>query len=369
MERVDCIVVGAGVVGLACARALALGGLQTVVLEAQERIGSGVSSRSSEVIHAGVYYAPGSHKAALCVSGRRMLYRYAAERGVPHRALGKLIVACEDTQVAALSELYARGMTNGVESLQLLEAGEATRLEPSLCCRAALHSRETGIVDSHALMVSLAGDLESAGGAIALRSPLQHACRRNQAWELTTGGAEEYRIACDVLVNAAGLSAQTVASGIEEYPRERIPALHLARGNYFSLSTRAPFQRLIYPLPVDGGMGVHLTLDLAGFARFGPDVEWIDRIDYNVDPARVQTFTPSIRSYWPQLPDGALQPAYAGIRPKLSGPRQPLSDFLIDGPAEHGLGGLIQLFGFESPGLTSALAVGEHVTQIAMRQR
>jgi len=366
LEHVDCIVIGAGVVGLACARALAIGGLQTIVLEEQERIGSGVSSRSSEVIHAGMYYAPGSLKAALCVAGRRMLYGYAAERDLPHRSTGKLIVACEDAQVASLADLHARGLTNGVESLRLIDAVEATRLEPSLRCCAALHSPETGIVDSHALMLSLAGDLESAGGIVALRSPLQRACRRNRAWELTTGGSEAYRIGCDVLVNAAGLSAQSVAGGIEEYPRDRIPALHLARGNYFSLSMRAPFGRLIYPLPVDGGMGVHLTLDLAGAGRFGPDVEWIDRIDYNVDPARARSFYSSIRSYWPQLPDGALQPAYAGIRPKLSGPGQPPRDFLIDGPAEHGLPGLIQLFGFESPGLTSALAVGEHVARIAL---
>jgi L-2-hydroxyglutarate oxidase LhgO len=354
------------VIGLACARALAMAGLQTIVLEAESRIGSGVSSRSSEVIHAGLYYAQGSLKATLCVQGRELLYRYLIERGLPHRRLGKLIVATEDAQLTALGDLQRRGLVNGVEHLVLIDAGQTTLLEPGLRCRGALHSPDTGIVDSHALMLSLYGDLESHRGSIALRSPMQRATRHNGVWQLTTGLDQPYRISCDVLVNAAGLSAQRVAATIDGYPKDRIPMLRLARGNYFSLSQPAPFGRLIYPLPADGGLGVHLTLDLGGAARFGPDVEWVDRIDFNVDARRSDLFYPSIRTYWPGLPDGALQPAYAGIRPKLSGPGEPPRDFVIDAPAQHGLPGLIQLFGFESPGLTSSLAVGQQVSQLAL---
>jgi L-2-hydroxyglutarate oxidase LhgO len=365
MEHTDCIVIGAGVVGLACARALAMAGRQTIVLEAETRIGSGISSRSSEVIHAGLYYPRGSLKATLCVRGRELLYRYLAERGLPHRRVGKLIVATEDGQLARLAELQRQGLANGVERLEWLDADRAVSLEPALRCRAALHSPDTGIVDSHALMLALSGDLQSQGGHIALRSPMQRARRCDGLWELATG-ADDYRIRCDVLVNATGLAAQSVAAAVEDYPRDRIPGLRLARGSYFSLAQRAPFERLIYPLPVDGGVGVHLTLDMAGAARFGPDVEWIDGIDFGVDAARARLFYPSVRSYWPQLPEGALQPAYAGIRPKLSGPGEPARDFVIDGPPQHGLPGLVQLFGIESPGLTSALAIGERVTQLAL---
>jgi L-2-hydroxyglutarate oxidase LhgO len=366
LEHVDCIVIGAGVIGLACGRALAAAGLQTIVLEAEPRIGSGVSSRSSEVIHAGIYYAPDSLKARFCVQGRELLYRYLSERSLPHRRLGKLIVATEQAQLASLAELQRRGKANGVEHLEMLDASQAAILEPILSCAGALHSPDTGIVDSHALMLSLCGDLESCGGSIALRSPVQRVSRHDGAWQLKLGIDEGYRILCDILVNAAGLSAQRVAATVEEYPPHRIPALRLSRGNYFSLTRAAPFGRLIYPLPGDGGIGIHLTLDLGGAARFGPDVEWIDRIDYNVDPDRAGHFYRSIRAFWPQLPDGALQPAYAGIRPKLSGPGEPARDFVIDGPGQHGLPGLIQLFGFESPGLTSALAVGQQVMQLAL---
>jgi L-2-hydroxyglutarate oxidase LhgO len=361
MEHVDCIVVGAGVVGLACARALALAGLETVVLEEQASAGRGISSRSSEVIHAGHYYATGSLKASLCVEGRRMLYDYLQARGLPHRRLGKLIVATEPAQVGALDALRHKALLNGVQSLKRLSGTEAAALEPAVRCVAALVSPETGIVDSHALMISLRGDLESAGGALAALSPLVRARRRLGSWEITTGTAGSYRIASDFLVNAAGLSAQSVAAAIEEMPADRIPRLHLARGCYFSLSGRAPFTRLIYPMPADGGLGVHLTLDLAGMARFGPDVEWIDSLDYTVDPRRAGRFYPSIRTYWPQLPDGSLQPAYAGIRPKLRGPGEADADFVIQGPQEHGLPGLVHLFGIESPGLTSSLAIGQSV--------
>jgi L-2-hydroxyglutarate oxidase LhgO len=367
LEHVDCIVIGAGVVGLACARAFAMAGLQTIVLEADTRIGSGVSSRNSEVIHAGLYYAPGSLKARLCVQGRKLLYRYLEDRALPHRRLGKLIVATDPAQLKPLDRLRQQGLDNGVERLTLLDAAEAARMEPRLRCQAALDCPDTGILDSHALMLALSGDLQSHGGSIALRSPMRRAHRGDGAWQLVTGLDEPYRIACDVLVNAAGLCAQSVASSIEEFPADRIPPLRLARGCYFSLSGSSPFQRLIYPMPGDGGLGIHLTLDLNGTARFGPDVEWIDRVDFDVDPARARHFYPSIRTYWPQLPDGALQPAYAGIRPKLSGPGEPARDFVIDGPEQHGLPGLIQLFGFESPGLTSALAVGQWVAGLALK--
>jgi len=339
-------------------------GRQTIVLESETRIGSGVSSRSSEVIHAGLYYATDSLKAKLCVRGRTLLYDYLNERRLPHRRLGKLVVATGDSQLAPLAELRKNGLDNGVERLELLDAPQAVRLEPGLRCRAALHSPDTGIVDSHALMLALCADLQSHAGSIALRSPMRDARRRGGAWQVTTGGEEPYRLACDTLVNAAGLSAQAVASSVEEYPPERIPRLRLARGCYFSLAGRAPFGRLIYPMPGDGGLGVHLTLDLDGAARFGPDVEWIDRVEFDVDPGRAQLFYPGIRSYWPQLPDGALQPAYAGVRPKLSGPGEPARDFVIDGPSQHGLPGLVQLFGFESPGLTSSLAVGRWVADL-----
>jgi L-2-hydroxyglutarate oxidase LhgO len=364
MEHVDCIVVGAGVIGLACARALAMSGLHTIVLEAQPRIGSGVSSRNSEVIHAGLYYTPGSLKARLCVQGRRLLYPYLAERALPHRRLGKLIVATDDAQLAPLADLRRRGLANGIEHLHWLEAAQAISLEPRLRCLAAIHSPDTGIVDSHALMLALSGDLESHGGSVALVSPMRSAKRRHGLWQVSTG-AQPYEIGCDVLVNAAGLSAQQVASTIEGVPAGRVPPLRMARGCYFSLAGRSPFERLIYPMPTDGGLGVHLTLDLGGMARFGPDVEWIDEIDFSVDPGRAQRFYPSIRAYWPELPDGALQPAYAGIRPKISGPGEPARDFVIDGPEQHGLPGLVQLFGFESPGLTSSLAVGQWVAQLA----
>jgi len=364
MEHVDCIVAGAGVIGLACARALAMSGLQTVVLEAQARIGSGVSSRSSEVIHAGLYYPTGSLKAQLCVQGRDLMYGYLGQRAVPHRKLGKLIVATGDSQLAPLAELRRRGQANGVEHLDWLEAEQAIALEPRLRCRAAIHSPDTGIVDSHALMLALSGDLESHGGSIALRSPMRSAKRHDGLWQVSTGADEPYEICCDVLVNATGLSAQRVASSIEGLPPARIPPLRMARGCYFSLVGRAPFERLIYPMPTEAGLGVHLTLDLGGMARFGPDVEWIDELDFSVDPARARQFYPSIRTYWPQLPDGALAPGYAGIRPKISGPGEPARDFVIDGPEQHGLPGLIQLFGFESPGLTSSLAVGQWVARL-----
>ncbi len=365
MDRVECVVVGAGVIGLAVARALATAGREVLVLERSRAIGTGTSSRNSEVVHGGLYYTPGSLKARLCVSGRRLLHAYCAERGIAQRKLGKFVVGTRPEHEAKLAQILATAQANGVENIDWIEPRAAIAAEPALRCLAALHSRETGIVDSHGLMLALQGDLERAGGTIAFDAPLERATRAGGHWRLATGGAAPFALACDWLVNCAGLQAQDVAATIEPLPASKVPRLVLARGCYFALPGRAPFSRLIYPVPVDGGLGVHLTLDLAGQARFGPDVEWIDRIDYTVDPARAAPFYAEIREYWPQLPDGVLQPAYAGIRPKLSGPGEPARDFVIDGPQAHGVPGLVNLFGIESPGLTACLAIGAEVARLA----
>src|SRR5712671_1355594 len=350
-ERVDAVVVGAGVVGLAVARALALGGREVIVLERESTIGTGTSSRNSEVIHTGIYYSPGSLKAKLCVAGRLALYPFLAERGIPHRRCGKLIVATDPGQLAGLEKLHAQARSNGVDDLRMLAAREARALEPP----------STGIVDSHAFMLGLRGEAEARGAAIAFRSPLLAGHVRNGAIELEVGGQEPVRLLARAVVNSAGLFAQDVARSIEGFPAERIPPSYFCKGNYFSLSGRSPFSRLVYPAPEAAGLGVHLTLDLSGQARFGPDVEWIERIDYDVDPRRAEVFYDAVRSYWPGLKDGALQPAYSGIRPKLRPRGEPASDFLIQGPADHGVAGLVNLFGIESPGLTAALAIGDHV--------
>jgi len=361
VERVEAIVVGAGVVGLAIGRALALAGREVLVLEAERHFGTGTSSRNSEVIHAGIYYPAGSLKARLCVEGRRQLYEYCAARGVAHRKLGKLIVATRGGQVERLRTILAGARANGVENIAMIDAAEARRLEPQLACVGALHSRETGIVDSHGLMLALLGDLESAGGLLSCASPFDRAERHGAGWIVHTGGDSPLALEADLLVDAAGLQAQAVAARIESLPAEHVPRRHLARGCYFQLSGRAPFSRLVYPVPAPGGLGVHLTLDLGGQARFGPDVEWIDTIDYTVDPHRADAFYAEVREYWPQLPDASLAPAYAGIRPKLSGPGEPAADFVIAGPQAHGVPGLVVLFGIESPGLTACLAIGDHV--------
>jgi L-2-hydroxyglutarate oxidase LhgO len=361
LDRVEAIVIGAGVVGLAAGRALARDGREVLVLEAERHFGTATSSRNSEVIHAGIYYPAGSLKARLCVEGRRMLYAYCAARGVAHRKLGKLIVATRGGQVEALRSILDRALANGVENIAMIDAAEARRLEPRLTCIAALHSRETGIVDSHGLMLALLGDLEAAGGSLACASPFSRAERSGDGWIVHTGGGSPFALEADLLVNAAGLQAQEVAAQIESLPPAQIPARHLARGCYFQLAGRAPFARLIYPVPAPGGLGVHLTLDLGGQARFGPDVEWIDDVDYNVDARRADSFYAEVREYWPQLPDASLAPAYAGIRPKLSGPGEPAADFVIAGPESHGVPGLVNLFGIESPGLTACLAIGAQV--------
>jgi L-2-hydroxyglutarate oxidase LhgO len=364
MDRVECVIVGAGVVGLAIARRLARSGREVIVLESAEAIGTATSSRNSEVIHAGIYYPAGSLMAQMCVSGRRALYAYCREYGIPHRACGKLIVATTEQEAGRLQFIKARAEANGVEDMQSLGGGDARALEPALCCVAALLSPSTGIIDSHAFMLALRGDAERSGAAFAFLAPLLRARATSHGLEIETGGDAPMTLACDVLINAAGLGAAAVARNIEGMPADRIPPTYLAKGNYFACSVRAPFSRLIYPVPEPGGLGVHLTLDLAGQARFGPDVEWIDAPDYDVDPARATRFYPAIRRYWPELPDGALLPAYSGIRPKIVPPNVAVQDFMIDGPADHGVAGLINLFGIESPGLTASLAIADHVAAL-----
>jgi L-2-hydroxyglutarate oxidase LhgO len=365
MDKVDCVVVGAGVIGLAVARKLAQAGREVIVLEAAEGIGTVTSSRNSEVIHAGIYYKAGSLMARMCVSGKQALYAYCRDHGIPHRNCGKLIVATTPKETEKLQSIRAHAEANGVLGMQTLSGDAARALEPALNCDAALLSPSTGIIDSHAYMLALRGDAEEAGAAYAFYTPLIRAKAAAGKIEVDAGGEAPMSIECDLLVNAAGLGAPAVARSIEGMPIELIPVAYLAKGNYFSCSARAPFSHLIYPVPEPGGLGVHLTLDLAGQARFGPDVEWVDAIDYAVDPARAERFYPAIRRYWPTLPDGALMPSYSGIRPKIVPPAVASQDFLIQGPRDHGVAGLINLFGIESPGLTSSLAIADYVGELA----
>jgi L-2-hydroxyglutarate oxidase LhgO len=365
MEKVECVVIGAGVIGLAIARRLAQAGREVIVLEAAEGIGTVTSSRNSEVIHAGIYYKAGSLMARMCVSGKRALYRYCSDHGIPHRTCGKLIVATTLQESENLKAIKSHAEANGVDDLQELDGEAARTLEPALKCEAALLSPSTGIIDSHAYMLALRGDAEDAGAAIAFHTPLVAARAHEKRIELDVGGDVPMSLACRLLVNAAGLEAPAVARSIDGMPIELIPPAYLAKGNYFSCSARAPFSHLIYPVPEPGGLGVHLTLDMAGQARFGPDVEWVDRIDYAVDPARAERFYPAIRRYWPSLPDGALMPSYSGMRPKIVPPAVAVQDFLIQGSGIHGVDGLINLFGIESPGLTSSLAIADHVGDLA----
>jgi L-2-hydroxyglutarate oxidase LhgO len=365
MEKVECVVIGAGVIGLAIARRLAQAGREVIVLEAAEGIGTVTSSRNSEVIHAGIYYKAGSLMARMCVGGKRALYRYCRDHGIPYRNCGKLIVATTPQESEKLAAIKSHAEANGVDDLQELDGEAARALEPALRCEAALLSPSTGIIDSHAYMLALRGDAEDAGAAFAFHTPVLGARAHDDRIELDVGGNPPMSLACRLLVNAAGLQAPAVARSIDGMPIELIPPAYLAKGNYFSCSARAPFSHLIYPVPEPGGLGVHLTLDMAGQARFGPDVEWVDRIDYAVDPARAERFYPAIRRYWPSLPDGALMPSYSGMRPKIVPPAVAVQDFLIQGPGIHGVDGLINLFGIESPGLTSSLAIADHVGDLA----
>lgn len=363
----DVLVIGAGVVGLASAAALAGAGRSVLVIEGEALIGSGNSSRNSEVIHAGLYYQTGSLKHRLCVRGRRLLYAFAAETGVPYRKCGKLVVATCPEEVPAIEAIAVRAAANGVEGIRMLDGAGTRALEPEVVAEAALFSPETGIVDSHAFLLALVARIEGQGGHVALRTPFLRADPEGQGFRVRTGGADPAEVTAGALVNAAGLAAGAVAARIGGLAAEAIPVMRFARGCYFALAGRPPFARLVYPAPVDGGLGVHATLDLAGRVRFGPDVEWLPEgttlgdLDYRVDPARGEAFYAAVRRYWPGLKDGALSPDYAGIRPKLSGPGAAAADFVIAGPGAHGVPGLVNLFGIESPGLTASLAIAEAV--------
>ena len=363
MDEIECVVVGAGVVGLATARALALAGWEVLVLERAYTIGFETSSRNSEVIHGGLYYPAGSLKARCCVAGRERLYPYCRENGIPHAQIGKLIVAVEENEIAGLERIAKTARANGVDNLVWFSSTQAQRLEPELHCVAALLSPSTGIIDSHALMLAFQGEAEAAGATVVLRTPVLSGRVRDDGFDLTLGGSEPTSIRCRCLVNAAGLYASALAHTIDGVPRETIPPAYFCRGVYFSLTGRAPFRRLVYPVPPPGGLGVHITVDLAGQARFGPDVEWISEVDYTVDPARGDAFYAAIRTYWPGLRDGALQPGYAGVRPKISGPKEPAVDFVVQGPEIHGVPGLVNLYGIESPGLTASMPLADEVVR------
>ena len=374
MEQLDVVVVGAGVVGLAVARALAVAGREVMVLEKASAIGTGVSSRNSEVIHAGLYYEPGSLKARLCVRGKELLYPFCASRGVEARACGKLVVATNEAQLAGLGVLASKSRANGVP-VQRLTAAEAQALEPALRCVAALYSPTTGIVDSHGLMLALQGDLENAGGLVAMDSRVigGRVATDGAVLQVLSRGQPGVEIGARLVVNAASLHAPALARSLMGLDKAHVPPAHFAKGSYYSLQGKSPFSHLIYPAPQDAWLGVHLTLDLGGQAKFGPDLEWLavqspEEIDYRVDPARCSGFYEAVRRYWPDLPDGALSPSYSGVRPKIHGSGEPAPDFRIDGAAVHGLKCLVNLFGVESPGLTSALAIGEHVAEMAVAQ-
>jgi L-2-hydroxyglutarate oxidase LhgO len=365
MDNVDVVVIGAGVVGLAVARALADRGRETLILEAHDRFGTQTSSRNSEVIHAGIYYPQGSLKARLCVAGRDLVYAFCERYGVEHRRCGKLIVATTDAQVAELERIRSAAQANGVQ-LEMLSGEGVSDLEPELSCIGALWSPLTGIIDSHGYMLALLGQAERRG-AVLIRSSRVTRMWLDSAGVLIAINDGTPSLIAQRVINCAGLYAPHVARAIEGFPAEYVPTPYFAKGTYFALAGRSPFKRLVYPVPEQGGLGVHLTLDLAGRARFGPDVQWIDECNYDVDPQRSERFYGAIRQYWPLLPDGALQPAYTGIRPKITGPSEPAADFRIDGPAFHGVPGVVNLFGVESPGLTASLAIAEHVAQLAER--
>ncbi len=363
-DRVECVVAGAGIIGLAVARALALQGREVLVLEQERVIGAHTSSRNSEVIHAGLYYPKNSLKARFCVEGKKRLYAYCAERGIAARRIGKLVVAADEREAASLAGLMAKAAANGVGDLELLEGSTARALEPGLSCAAAFHSPSTGIIDSHALMLGYQGDAENAGARLALRAELLGGRATSSGFNLEVGGDGKTALECKILVNAAGLYAPSLARRLKGVPPGSIPRDYYCRGVYFTLSGRAPFKRLIYPVPEHAGLGVHYTADLGGQGKFGPDTEWISGIEYTVDPKRGDLFYAAIRKYWPALKDGALQPGYAGIRPKISGPAEPAADFLIHGPKDHGVPGLVNLYGIESPGLTSSLPLADYAVSL-----
>jgi L-2-hydroxyglutarate oxidase LhgO len=365
-ERVECAVIGAGVVGLAIARALALAGREVIVLEAAEGIGTHTSSRNSEVIHAGLYYNQGSLKARLCVTGKHLLYEYCKRHGVPHQRTGKIVVATDETEVDALRSYVQKAEANAVSDLCWLSRDELRRLEPEVRCVAGFASPSTGIVDSHALMLALQGEAEAHGASVALRSPVQSGELRAGEIRLRVGGAEPVTLACNTVVNSAGLFAQNVARSLVGLPAASIAPQYFAKAHYYALSGRSPFRRLVYPVANDAFLGVHVTLDLAGQARFGPDVSWVDAVDYTFDHSREPLFYAAIRRYYPGLVDGRLTPGYTGVRPKISGPGEAAADFVVQGPKDHGVAGLVNLYGIESPGLTASLAIGEYVRDLLM---
>jgi L-2-hydroxyglutarate oxidase LhgO len=362
MEKADCIVVGAGVIGLAVARALALGGREVIVLEAGDCIGSGISSRNSEVIHAGIYYPAGSLKAKLCVAGRRQLYEYCVTHHVPYNPCGKYIVATDEPQESKLQAILEKARINGVEDMVCLDRREMQRREPQIKCVSALLSPSTGLIDSHAYMLSLQADLEDAGGVVVFNSDVIAGDVTNDVLDLTVqSGDSAFRLAAKTVVNCAGLGSDKLAHAIVGINAETLPVYSYAKGNYFTYAGKSPFSSLIYPVPNEYGLGVHVTHDMAGNMRFGPDVEWVDELNYEVDPERCENFYAAIRSYWPELPDDSLLPAYSGIRPKINGQGLAAADFVVQGENEHGIRGLINLFGIESPGLTSSLALADYV--------
>lgn len=370
MDQVDCVVVGAGVVGLAVAREMALQGRETVLLEREDAFGTISSARNSEVIHAGIYYPKDSLKAKLCVEGNRLLYEYCRSHQVGTKPYGKLIVATDASQLDDLAAILYKAQNNQVPDIEMISGEKARELEPQLQCQAALLSATTGVVDSHGLMLSLLGGFEDAGGMLAYQSPLIAAKpmgnNAQDGFELLIGGADGIALRTKLLINCAGLSAPAVARHIEGLPAEQIPKAYFAKGNYFSLSGKSPFSHLIYPIPEPGGLGVHLTLDMGGQAKFGPDVEWLEieeegQISYAVDPIRGESFYAAVRQYWPGLKDGALQADYSGVRAKIVPPNAPAGDFCFNGPTQHHLQGLFNLYGFESPGLTSCLAIARHL--------
>ncbi len=361
MDHFDTIVIGAGVIGLAVTREFALRGLSVLVLESAPGIGTETSSRNSEVIHAGIYYKPGSLKAQLCIEGRHALYDYCNARGIPYRRCGKILTASNDEELASVEALAAQGCCNGADDLEMITGDQARAMEPALKTIGAMWSPSTGIVDSHALMLALQADAENAGALFAFRTPLAGAERAGGGFIVQCGGDEPIEIGCRSLVNAAGLHASTVARRIAGLPESEIPETRYCKGSYFMFPGRVPFSRLIYPAPHAHGLGVHLTLDMAGQSRFGPDTEWTDTLDYGVRQDRQRDFEEAVRRYWPDLPRGSLFAGYSGIRPKLTTPAEPAADFLIQGPQAHGIPGLVNLFGIESPGLTSSLAIAREV--------
>lgn len=363
-DTLDCVVIGAGVVGLAIGRAMAKRGRDVIVLESETAIGTVTSSRNSEVIHAGIYYPAGSLKGTLCVRGKTMLYDYLKEHGIEHNRCGKLVVATNEAEIGVLHDVVKKAAANGCTELNWLDGSQAMAQEPGLKCLAALSSPTTGIVDSHAYMLSLQGEIETHGGAVVLASPLEGGKVQDDGLLLRVGGSEPMEVLCKTVINCAGLDAQNVMRGIDGFPTKHIPAQYYCKGSYFTLTGKAPFEQLIYPVPGQASLGCHYTRDLGGQGRFGPDAEWVEKIDYEVDPARGDSFYEQIRRYWPDLPEGALTPSYSGMRPKLQAPGEAAKDFQIDGPSVHGINGLVNLFGIESPGLTSSLALGEHVADL-----